>query len=316
MAMTISVIVATYGRPNQIKNLLDSLLTNTVLPDEVIVVEQGDVEELKKTTNFYQGRFPIKTFFQEEKSASTARARGVKESRGEVLVFLDDDMTVGADFLEVVRNYLSDNPLVLGLTGSYMKEEPAWTLKRIIGVLFGVYSWQSRNVILPSGCNDYIRSKNLNKVQSVEWLYGGNMILRRSLFDEGFQFNPNFKKWSFGEDVMLTYKIYKKYPNSLYYLPQLVVKHNHATENKMLNEEVIRMKIIYRYIFWRQEVYNGKPLRFLAYVWSQIGLIGLDLLLYPSIKTFKAQIKSYLYIIHNHREIIAGEIDYNSFIFK
>lgn len=314
--MRISVVVATLGRPNHIKNLLDSLIANTALPDEMVIIEQGDIEVLEGVINPYRNTFPIKIVFQEEKSTSVARSTGVKESTGDVLFFFDDDMILDSNYIAVAKEYMQNNENVLGVTGSYMKNEKAWTLKRVLGVFFCVYSWKSKNTILPSGSNDYIRGGNLNIIQPVEWLYGGNMILRRQVFTEGFDFNHSFKKWSFGEDVMLTYGIHKAHLGMLVYLPSLNIKHNHAVENKMLNEEALRMKIIYRYIFWRREVYNGNILYVLAYLWSQVGLCGLDLVLYPSVNTFKTQIKTYIYLMKYHQEITEEKIDYNQFIFK
>lgn len=313
--MRISVIIATLGRPDHVKTLIKSLSENTRLPDEVLLIEQVNTQPLEALVASVVD-VPIKVIFQKEKSASQARQRGADESVGDVLVFLDDDMIVGKDYLNIVGKHLSREPNTLGLTGSYMKGEKAWTIKRVLGVFFGVYSWRSQNIVLYSGSNDYIRGRNLKYEQTVEWLYGGNMVLRRSIFEEGYAFNPNFLRWSFGEDVMLTYSINKKYPKSLRYLPELEVKHNHGVGNKILNIQATRMKIIYRYIFWQKEVYQGRFLSLLAYLWSQIGLSGLEILQYPSFSVIKTLGESYLYLFNNRKSILSEKVDYNSFILQ
>lgn len=313
----ISVIVATLNRPHRVRELLDSILKNTVLPNEVILVEQGDVEKLTAEIGSVSEfeKLNIKIIHQTIASLSLARQRGVEESAGEILIFLDDDMLVTENFLEVANDFLNKNPNILGLTGSFMKDEPAWTFKKVLGVLFFIYSFRCQNVVLMSGCYDYVRGSNQKTEQIAEWLFGGNMVVRRRVFQEGIGFNTNFLRWSFGEDAMFSYEIHKKYPDSLRYLPNLEVIHNEGKENKMILKEVIKMKIIYRYIFWKKEVTNGCLLYTLAYLWSQLGLVGLDLIQTKSFLVFKTQIKTYFYLFKNRERIINEQIDYNQFIF-
>ncbi len=134
----ISVIVATLNRPHRVRELLDSILKNTVLPNEVILVEQGDVEKLTAEIGSVSEfeKLNIKIIHQTIASSSLARQRGVEESAGEILIFLDDDMLVTENFLEVANDFLNKNPNILGLTGSFMKDEPAWTFKKDLGFLY------------------------------------------------------------------------------------------------------------------------------------------------------------------------------------
>ena len=41
MAVKLSLIIPVYNRPDEIQELLSSLLTQTVMPDEVVIVEDG-----------------------------------------------------------------------------------------------------------------------------------------------------------------------------------------------------------------------------------------------------------------------------------
>lgn len=313
--MKISIIVATLGRPDHIKVLLESLKRNSRLPNEVIIVEQGDVEALKAVTDNYVD-FPINIIFQEERSLAAARQTGVNHSTGEVLILCDDDIEFNEQYIETVATYFESHPKILGLTGSYMHKSPAWTWKRFVGLLFWMYSFKKSNIVLRSGAYDYVRGNNLTQEHDIQWLYGCNMCLRKRVFDEGFKFNDKFLRWSFGEDVMFSYSIYKKYPGSLKYLPGLAIKHNEGTSNKMLNEQVLRMKIIYRYIFWRKEVYRKGTLDVVAYIWSQAGQAGLDLLKHPSWRTFLVLLASYRYLLLNKVAIRDDKVDYNAFIFS
>lgn len=312
--MTISVIVATLNRPEHVRVLLKSLSENTRLPDEVVIVEQGNLPALESVVQDYNKIFPIRLLFESQKSLAVARDRGQKAGLGDVLIFCDDDIEFNTLYIQTVFDYLSENGDVLGMTGSYMFNTPAWTIKRFFGLLFGVYSLRQANVVLPSGCYDYVRGPALNKLQIVEWLYGCNMVLRRNVFEIGFRFYTKFTRWSFGEDVMFSYPIHRRFPNTLRYHPKLKVFHNQGSSNKMVNVEALRMRILYRYIFWRREVYQGQFFNFLAYLWSQIGLSGLEMTQQPSLTTAYTLIKSYKYLYFNHKKIFAEQVNYNDFI--
>lgn len=315
--MNASIIIPTLNRPEYLEKLLADIFSGTLLPEEILIIEQGDVAATKQLAAKYENRgVRLRILFESEKSLPVARNTGVRESKGDVLFFFDDDMSVGVRYLEIALLYLETHPGALGVTGSYMKREKGWTLKRLIGVLFCVFSFKSRNIVLASGANDYIRGTNLQYEQTVEWLYGGNMVLRKEVFNHGFQFNSRFKRWGFGEDVMLTYQLHKAFPGSLRYLPGLEIGHMSAISNKILNAEALRMKVIYRYVFWRREVFKGGILQALMYIWSQVGLSGLELMQHPSKYTAHELVSSYWYLFKNHAVIATESIDYNQFIFR
>jgi glycosyltransferase involved in cell wall biosynthesis len=313
--MKVSVVIPTLNRPARVKELLESLKDSSVLPDEVCIVEQGNVKATDSVVSDFRIIFNINVIHQAEKSTAVARNNGVKNTSGDITIFLDDDMLIDSDYIAITKKFLKENPTINGIAGLYNKDEKTWTFKRAIGVCFGVYSWKMRNIVLPSGSYDYIRGKNLDHEQTVEWLPSCNLVLRSRIFNE-FQFNDQFKRWSFGEDAMLTYQIHKKYPHTLKYLPNLEVVHNEGKEDKMVPLEVIRMKIIYRYIFWKQEVYGKNPISTFAYLWSQIGLAGLELMQHRSIIALKTIFQSHFYVLINKKAIIAGTVDCNKYIFR
>jgi glycosyltransferase involved in cell wall biosynthesis len=313
-SMKVSVVIPTLNRPARVKELLGSLKGSSVLPDEVCIVEQGDVKALNSVMSDFRKIFNINVIHQAEKSTAVARNTGVKNTSGDITIFLDDDMLIDSDYIAITKKYLKEHPSINGIAGLYNKDEKTWTLKRVIGVFFGVYSWKMRNIVLPSGAYDYIRGQNLDYEQTVEWLPSCNLVLRSRIFNE-FQFNDQFKRWSFGEDAMLTYQIHKKYPHTLKYLPNLEVVHNEGKEDKMVPLEVIRMKIIYRYIFWKQEVSKDRTFNTFAFLWSQVGLSVLELMHRPRVDTLKTQCECYAFLYSNRKQITNESSDYNSFVF-
>lgn len=91
----VSVVTPTYNRPESVLRLLESLCQQT-LPDdqyEVIVVDDGSTYDPHEIVSQL---FPFGFQFLRKKNegATIARNFGVQRAQGEVLVFIDDDVTI------------------------------------------------------------------------------------------------------------------------------------------------------------------------------------------------------------------------------
>ncbi len=89
----VSVILPTYNRENLIEKGLRSVIKQTLLPAEIIVIDDGsddNTEELVLKTS-EQTIIPIRYIYQQNKGPSAARNRGILASRYDILAFLDSD---------------------------------------------------------------------------------------------------------------------------------------------------------------------------------------------------------------------------------
>jgi glycosyltransferase involved in cell wall biosynthesis len=103
--LTISVIIPTYNRENDLKYAVNSVLAQTVLPKEIIIVNDGErlaiFEELSNSSAL------IKVLHNETKSgANYSRNRGAQLACGDILMFLDDDDTWLPEKIEVQSKIL------------------------------------------------------------------------------------------------------------------------------------------------------------------------------------------------------------------
>ena len=87
--MFVSVIVPTYNRAGTIRRAVDSVLAQTHTDRELIIVDDGSVDGTVDLLKDYAGR--IRVIVQENAGPSAARNRGVAESRGSIVAFLDSD---------------------------------------------------------------------------------------------------------------------------------------------------------------------------------------------------------------------------------
>lgn len=117
MNTAVSVIIPTYNRKSSVLRLLNSLREQT-LPSheyEVIVVDDGSPDDTA-TIAQEQFPFPFKYVRQQNQGATIARNFGVNQSRGDVLVFIDDDVTVSSQTLATLCDRCHQYPqaIVMG----------------------------------------------------------------------------------------------------------------------------------------------------------------------------------------------------------
>src|SRR5690554_1147533 len=93
MSFTVSVVIPTHNRPAGLQDALASLLKQTVLPDEVVVVDDGSQESVPKTIfDFFLAEVEVKLLRNEKPmGGNNARNRGVLASTSDYIAFLDDD---------------------------------------------------------------------------------------------------------------------------------------------------------------------------------------------------------------------------------
>ena len=86
---TVSVVIPTLNRCLLLKRAIDSVLNQSVSPNEVIVIDNGSSDE---TINMISTNYPDIIFLTEEKiGVSASRNQGIKKSNSEWVAFLDSD---------------------------------------------------------------------------------------------------------------------------------------------------------------------------------------------------------------------------------
>ncbi len=96
----VSIIIPTYNRKKSLLRTLDSLARQTypISSFEVLVVDDGSTDG---TEDVIQEPLPIvlQYVYQVNSGGAVARNRGASEARGDLLIFLDDDMTLLSDYV-------------------------------------------------------------------------------------------------------------------------------------------------------------------------------------------------------------------------
>lgn len=101
MLPLVSVVIPLYNRENTIQRAVDSILNQTYINIEVLVVDDGSTDVSVKMLEKYQNDKRVKIFLQgTNKGANAARNRGIQEAEGEYIAFQDSDDVWLSDKLE------------------------------------------------------------------------------------------------------------------------------------------------------------------------------------------------------------------------
>ena len=105
MKNLVSVIITTYNEEHYIEKCLSSLLQQTYIPLELVVVDDGSTDTTKEKAK----TFGVTLVELEHRGTATARNTAVESSTGEILCFLDADMEFKADFIEKLTAPIFEN---------------------------------------------------------------------------------------------------------------------------------------------------------------------------------------------------------------
>ena len=208
----ISVIICTYNREKYIYNVLKSLALGTMEADayEIILVDNNCTDNTRQEVDHFCNVFPqvnLRYFVETNQGLSHARNRGIKESKGDILVYVDDDATVNPDYLRTYADWFASHPETDAAGGPIIPHyetgsEPRWMtyfIKRLLtGYLyFGNKPGPFPGENYPGGGNAAYRSRVFEKVglYNVELGRNGDSLgggEEKDIFDkmkrEGMQF--------------------------------------------------------------------------------------------------------------------------------
>jgi glycosyltransferase involved in cell wall biosynthesis len=131
----LSVILCTYNRDKYIYNVLKSLAENTLPPDqyEIVLVDNNCTDNTRSECDRFVRDFPdvmFRYFVETNQGLSHARNRGIRESKGDILVYVDDDALVNKEYLQTYTDFFSQQPEIDAAGGpiipQYETEEPDW----------------------------------------------------------------------------------------------------------------------------------------------------------------------------------------------
>ena len=109
----ISFIIPVYNRPDEVKELLESFLSqeSTPLDYEVVVVEDGSGISCREVCESYADKLPVRYLYQSPNAGpSAARNYGAKVAQGDIFLFLDSDVELPSGYLSTLALNIERRP--------------------------------------------------------------------------------------------------------------------------------------------------------------------------------------------------------------
>ena len=108
--MKYSIIVPVFNRPDEVDELLQSLVGQTLKDFEVVIVEDGSEKPCKDVCDKYAGKIDLKYFLKKNSGPGQSRNYGAERANGEYLIVLDSDVVLPEGYLKAVDDELRREP--------------------------------------------------------------------------------------------------------------------------------------------------------------------------------------------------------------
>lgn len=232
--MRISVVIPTKDRIQEICLCMDSISKQSILPNEVIVIDSGENSRLDF---ILKEKIPtlasLVKILRVKASLTEARNIGVRYCSGEIVFFFDDDVVLDRDYIKQVMGvFMNDREgKIGGAMGNIANvKRDVTSLSAIMRrLLFWDHFGTGR--FLPSGLPTYVHG--CGKTTQTEFLSGCMSAYRRKVLGE-FAFDNNLGRlggYCYLEDADMSYRASRKY--ALTYTPLAKLEHRPSAESKV-----------------------------------------------------------------------------------
>lgn len=104
--MRYAVIIPVYNRPDEVDELLQSLVSQSLKDFEVIVVEDGSSVPCEDVVNKYRDKLDVHYYSKPNSGPGQTRNYGAERSKGEFLLILDSDCILPEGYLQAIEDEL------------------------------------------------------------------------------------------------------------------------------------------------------------------------------------------------------------------
>ena len=255
--MKYSIVIPVYNRPDEVDELLSSLLSQSFQDFEVIVVEDGSKITCREVCDKYTGKLCLSYFMKPNSGPGQSRNYGAERANGEYLLILDSDVVLPKDYLQAIEDEL--NTLPCEAFGGPDASHPSFTpVQKAI-------SYSMTSFFTTGGIRG--GKAKLDKFYPRSF----NMGIRRDVY----QTLGGLSKMRFGEDIDFSYRICEAgYKPRLF--PKAWVWHKRRTDFRKFFRQVFNSGIA-RINLEKRHPGTMKLVHMLPMVFT-VGVIGLVLL--------------------------------------
>ena len=206
--MDLSVIFATYHSEEILQKTLESYcLINSTYEWELIIVDNANRKETQKIIYSFKEKLPINFIEKSEPGKNNALNKAIPHAKSDLIWFTDNDILPNKNLVNQYVEYARSEPNINIFGGKILPDRllPSWidVSSPMIRAALG---------ILDMGED--------NKIIDADAFWGGNMLIRKSIFDQGIRFASKeltvVNNHITGSESELLNRLYKAGHNAIY----------------------------------------------------------------------------------------------------
>ncbi|XKM13581.1 glycosyltransferase family 2 protein [Orbaceae bacterium ac157xtp] len=193
---SVSLIVTTYNWAPALELVLLSIKQQSILPDEVIIADDGSGEDTRALITQYQQTFPVPLIhsWQEDEGFRAARSRNlaISKTSGDYVVMIDGDMLLHKHFIRDHKRFAKQNYFVQG-SRVILTKPLTEQLFKTKSISFSPFSSQVKNKLNAICCpflskmlSHRLTKKGVRSVRSCNFAVWKKDIIKVNGFNEDF----------------------------------------------------------------------------------------------------------------------------------
>jgi glycosyltransferase involved in cell wall biosynthesis len=263
--VTLSIVIGTRDREQSLQRCVESIIVQTRKPDEVCIVDDGRLNPEPLVRMLERAGIAARYWNKRHDPGLTkSRNLGIRQSHGDIVMFLDDDVWLDPGYVETVIATYAEHPSAAGV-GGRLQSKSGGRLKRLFLCLFLLDSGHE-GVVLANGIGVLVRQ--ITSVTPVEWFSGCNMSFRRDVFAQ-FMFDERFAGNGWGDDRDFSYRVSRCRP--LLAAPRATLQHLEDPCSRAAPREFGRVEILYVFRFFTKHMPHRLP-NLAALWWGFVGI--------------------------------------------
>jgi GT2 family glycosyltransferase len=276
--MSFSVIIPTYKRPDSLQKTIESLLLNSLLPDEILIIDDDQIptQLLTDLKSSCEGSGVALKYYKKNhkkirKGLSESKNWAATLASGDIIFYLDDDVVLNINYCAELMSVWSahkDDSNLIGVGGRISNNRRTSTFEKIYRNLFGLTgecAWDVNSV------GFQVWDEGVSVTQKAYYLHGGVSSYRRSLI-----IKYPFATFSGGrtglEDVEHCLRT-KLAGYHFYYVPDAHLTHHPALAGRELVYAAAKKESVNRREIFNYHC-NKNLIKRLHFAWANVGWIG------------------------------------------
>ena len=254
--MTFTVVIPTKNRPKELTVIFNSIITQTRIPDQIIIVDQSNkknvIEEelrhLLKNSN-------LKLIYIHDESINglvEAKATSLKYNSCDYISFFDDDIVLEKEYFDEIEKILKKDNSIGGLNGKILNYPKLPFLKKKIFGMTHIGIFKDNRI------NSQLNNSNSDKLILLTVLSGGLSTWNKSVFEK-VKFDVINKFHSY-EDQEFSIRVKKFISKKLFLAPNAKLYHNHSQINRLSHLKKYKIDIQEIFLIYRK----NREIKFVA----------------------------------------------------